>query len=246
MTSSPPTVQPTGLFARIVGVITAPRATFENVVAAPRPVGVLFISALLIGVATTLPPMLNEDLLRSSVEGQMKMAERFGQPPASPEAFEEAVARSKRWLVLGPVGALISTPIISLIFTAVYWVAFNAVLGGTASFKQVLAIVTHSQVIGALGVVAAAPIQYAQGRMTLTGPFTLGPLLTFLPEDNFVRTLLGTTSVFTIWSLIVTAIGLSVLYRRKTRNIAIALLLAYFAIAAALVSVFGGMTGTGR
>ena len=39
---------------------------------------------------------------------------------------------------------------------ALYFVIFNAILGGTATFKQVLAIVTHSQVISALGAAIGA------------------------------------------------------------------------------------------
>ena len=38
-----------GLFARAIGIITSPKATFEKVIAAPRPVGILFLCAILAG-----------------------------------------------------------------------------------------------------------------------------------------------------------------------------------------------------
>ena len=46
----------------------------------------------------------------------------------------------------------------------------------------------------------------------------------FLDEASPIRATLGAISVFTLWGIIVTAIGLGVLYHRKTRNIAIALI----------------------
>lgn len=246
MNETAETARPLGLFARIVGVITAPRATFESIVAHPRPFGVLFVMALLIGAAATLPQMLNEDLLRANVEMQTKMAERFGQPPLTAEKFEEAVVRARRFAPLGMVGAIVWLTILTIVFTAIYWVIFNAILGGMASFKQVLAINAHAHVITAIGAIAAAPIQYAQGTMSIAGPFTLGPLVSFLPDGHAVKSLFASTSVFLLWSIVVTAIGLAVLYRRKARNIAIGLIVAYLLIASTFISLFSGFSGTGR
>lgn len=246
MNETTETVRPMGLLARIVGVITAPRATFENIVAAPRPLGVLFITAVLIGIAGTLPQMLNENLIRAQVEMQSRIAERFGQPPLTAEKFEEAVVRAKRFAPLGMAGAVVWLTIVTLVFTAVYWVIFNAILGGTATFKQVLAINSHAHVITAIGAIAAAPIQYAQGTLSIAGPFTLAPLVSFLPDGNTVKSLFASTSVFLLWGIVVTAIGLAVLYRRKARNIAIGLFIAYLLIASTFISIFSAFSGTGR
>ena len=43
-----------------------------------------------------------------------------------------------------------------------------------------------------------------------------------LEEGSFLARFLGFVNVFTIWGLIVLAMGLAVLYHRKTLNIAIA------------------------
>jgi hypothetical protein len=159
----------------------------------------------------------------------------------------ETMTRNARiGVYFSPLNFLIGMPIVSLVFAAIYWVAFNAVLGGTASFKQVLAIITHSNVVTTLGMLLAAPIQLMQGRVTPAGPFTLRGLAPFLPENSIWATVLGFTNVFTIWGLIVTAIGLAVLYRRNGRNIAIALIVTYFLIAAGLTSFFGRLFGMGR
>ena len=39
-----------GLVARAIGILTSPRATFEKVVANPRPVGILFLVAVVIAL----------------------------------------------------------------------------------------------------------------------------------------------------------------------------------------------------
>ncbi len=117
--------------------------------------------------------------------------------------------------------------------------AFNVGLGGTATFKQVLCVVGHATIITALGAVIGAPVQYAQGTMSAFGPFTLTALLPMLSETSFLARFLSFVNVFSIWGTIVTAIGLGVLYRRKTTNIAIGL----FALSALVAAVGATVTG---
>ena len=44
-----------GLFARAIGVITSPKATFEQIVKNPKPVAILFLVALVIAISAALP-----------------------------------------------------------------------------------------------------------------------------------------------------------------------------------------------
>jgi Yip1 domain len=157
----------------------------------------------------------------------------------------EARSRSVPLKIMGAAATFIFLPIMSLFFAAVYWAAFNAILGGTATFKQVLAVVTHSQVIGALGVLIAIPIQLMSTTMSMAGPFNLRALAPWLEEGSKLGAFLGSISVFNIWGLIVTAIGLSVLYRRSARNIAIVLIVVFLLFMYALSSVFGSFMGGG-
>jgi hypothetical protein len=146
--------------------------------------------------------------------------------------------RSRFGGIFSVIGTMVFMPIWSLLVTAILWAVFNAMLGGTATFKQVLAVVTHSAVPGALGAVIGAPIQLMQGTLSVGGPFNLGALVPMLDESSFLARFLGVTSVFTIWGIIVLAIGLAVLYRRKTRNIAIGLFTAYVVVAGSITAIF--------
>ncbi len=244
---APSSTQPEmGLFARAWGVITAPRATLESVVASPRPVGILFICAILIGLAAGLP-QFTEVGRQAVLTQQVEATERFMNRPVTTEEYAAMERRSHSGPYTTMVGVLVAFPIFALLWTAIYWVAFNTVLGGTGSFKQVLAIVNHSYVPAALGALVGAPIQVMQEKFTQGGPFNLGVLAPMLDPASPLATLLGWTNVFTIWGFVITAMGLAVLYRRKTINVFIALILGHgvvlFGILSAVSSMFGGQAG---
>jgi len=61
-------------------------------------------------------------------------------------------------------------------------------------------------------------------------------LFPMLPEGSFLAKFLGTIDLFTVWWVMVMAIGLAVVYRRKTRPIAISLFALYGVIAVAIAA----------
>jgi hypothetical protein len=225
------------LLSRAIGVITSPKATFERVMATPRPVGILLLVAVVISLAGALP-QLSESGRQATLETQVEQGERWRGRPLTDEEYAQTEKMSQYSAIVAVVGTFIGLPIMSLIFGGLYWVVFNTILGGAASFKQVLTIITHSQVIAALGAAIGAPIMYMQGKVTAGGPFNLGALMPGLDENSALASFLGFTSIFTIWGLIVTAIGLAVLYKRSSRNIALGLIVAYTAIAYTVISLF--------
>lgn len=231
------------LFARIIGIILSPKATFESVVAHPRPIGVLAVCALVIGLAAGLP-QFTERGRQAAIDSQVEMQERMTGQPVTDEQYQALAKMSSFGAYSAIVGTFVTMPIVSLIMAAIYFVIFNAILGGSGTFKQVLAIVTHSQVIGALGAALGAPIMLMQGTMSMSGPFNLGALVPMLDETSLFARVLGATSVFTLWGIVVTAIGFATLYRRKTANIAIALLVAYLVLVTAILAVVGSFMGS--
>src|SRR4029453_141488 len=108
-------------------------------------------------------------------------------------------------------------------------------MGGEASFKQLFSVVVHAGAVSTLSAVFTGPLHYFRGAV---GSATnLGVLLPMIDEKSFVGRLLGMTDLFIIWWLIVLAIGLAVLYRRRTQPIAISLLAIYAVIALAFAAV---------
>jgi hypothetical protein len=232
-----------GLFARFIGVITSPKATFQAVVAHPKPIGILFLVAVVMSVFTA-GIQYTEVGRQSSLDMQVGAMERFGLTVTDEmyARMEEQVRNplSGVWTV---VSQFIFLPIMALFFAALFWAVFNAMMGGSARFKQVLAVVTHAMVIMALGVALTVPVQLLQGQMTMTGPFNLGVLVPMMDENSFISRFLSWISLFTLWQIFVTAVGLGVLYRRRTTPIAITLTGIYVGLIAIAVTAISAFTG---
>lgn len=231
-------VQAPGLLSRAVGIFLAPKATFEKLLPGPKVLGAILVTGILIGLAQALP-RLTERGLQAALDAQVQQTERFSGRPVTDEQY----ATMRRMAPYQTYGTLVAAPVFGgifvVIFAGIYFVIFNVVLGGTATFKQVVAVVSHSGFITALGYLAGAAVQYVQGTANPFGPFNLGVLLPMLDENTFLARLLGFINIFSIWATIVTAIGFSVLYRRKTGSIAIGLFVLTLIFASVGATVMG-------
>jgi hypothetical protein len=107
--------------------------------------------------------------------------------------------------------------------------------GHGVRFRQVLAIAAHAGVILAVRQVVAAPSSYV--RETLASATTLGWFVPSLDETSAVARFLGVLDVFVLWWIIVLAIGMAVLCRRRARTLALTFLSAYAALALILAIV---------
>ena len=200
--------------------------------------GAILVTGILIGLAQALP-RLTETGLQAALDAQVQQTERFSgdRSPTSSTPRCGAWRRIRRtapsWLRRYSAGFSSSSSPASISSI------FNVVLGGTATFKQVVAVVSHSGFITALGLLAGAAVQYVQGTANPFGPFNLGVLLPMLDENTFLARLLGFINIFSIWATIVTAIGFSVLYRRKTGSIAIGLFVLTLIFASVGATVMG-------
>jgi hypothetical protein len=133
------------------------------------------------------------------------------------------------------ISVLVMSPIIALVIAGILFAIFNAAMGGEASFKQVFTVLAHAGAISALSTVFSGAINYFRGSMGSVA--NLGALLPMLAENSFAGRLLGMVDVFLIWYIVVLAIGLAVLYRRRTQPIAISLLTVYAVIAVAVALI---------
>jgi hypothetical protein len=227
------------IVTRFFGVLTSPRETFRSIVAYPKWFGILVVTILMVTVFTVLP-MTTEEGKQATLDNQVSQMEAFGR-----QVSDADYERMRQGMGYAPyftaAGILVVSPIMVLIITGILYAVFNAAMGGNASFKQVLAVVTHAGVVSSLSAVFTGPLNYFRGAV---GSATnLRVLLPMIDEKTFVGRLLGMVDLFIIWWLVVLAIGLGVLYRRRTQPVAITLLAVYAVIAlaaAAVMSSFGG------
>jgi hypothetical protein len=221
---------PLGLFARLIGVVTSPRATFERVAAAPRIAAVMILMSLLIGVATGAF-LVTPQGQQAWLDQQVQITEQFSKQPMPPERYA-TMEKMAPFVGYGTVGGtLVFAPIIFAIEAGILYVIFTFGTGGTATFKQVLNIVILSSVIGVLGLCFNAVMQFARGTISMTGPANLGVLLPMLPDNGFLAKFLGFIDLFRVWQVMTISMGLSVLYKKKTMSISLVLFGIYALIA---------------
>lgn len=231
---------PKSLPARFIGIITAPSATFASVVASPKWLGMLVLTTLIVVVCTVLP-MTTEGGREALLETQVRQMESFG-IQVNDQMYQQMRGRIGIAPYTTAAGVLVMSPVITAVMAGLLFAIFNAAMGGTATFKQVYAVVVHAGVISALGQLFSGPLNYFRG--TMTSASNLGVLLPMLPEGSFVARLAGTIDLFLIWWVFVLAMGLGVLYKRRTQSIAISLFAVYAVIALAAAAIMSRLGGT--
>jgi Yip1 domain len=231
--ASPP---PLSLLSRFFGVVTSPTETFRSVAAHPKWFGMLALVCVVVAI-------LVGGFLMTKV-GQDAWLDAATARPFGGEVTDQQYAGMQR--IAPYVGyfavaqMFIAIPIIYLVTAGILFVIFNVFTGGNATFKQLFAVITHTGPIGVLAQLFTVPLNFMQGSMT-----SKTNLAVFFPmtEGSFLGRLLGAIDLFLIWQVFVLAIGLAVLYRRRTQPIATILFVIYGVIAviiAVVMSRFGG------
>jgi len=230
---------PAGLAARFTGIIIAPKDTFRGVVAHPRWFGMLVVVTLVVAVLTALP-MTTDAGKEAALRQQIQTMEGFG-VTIGDRQYEQM----RRGMEMAPYttggSVLIMAPLMTLIVAGILFVVFNALLGGEGTFRQLFAVLVHAGVITALQQIFTGPLNYFRGEVT--GATNLGVLLPIVDERSFLGWVLALTDLFLIWYVLVLAIGLGVLYRRRTQPIAITLYGIYAGIVVVVAAVASRLGG---
>ena len=219
--------------ARFWGILTSPRETFADVVARPRWFG---MAALVLGVTAVCTGWFFSTEVGQTawLDQAVEQVQRSGQqvPEAQFATMEKLAA------YMGPIYAastLVVAPIIWLAVTGILFAVFNAALGGVSTFKQIFAVFVHSTAVTVLQQLLVTPLNYV--RESLSSATNLAVFLPMLDEGSFLAKLFGMVDLFMIWWVILLAIGLGVLFKRKTARIATGLFIVYGIIAVIVAAV---------
>jgi hypothetical protein len=222
-----------------VGVLTSPRATYADVAARPRWLGVLLF-VILVGGGATFAFLSTEVGKQALLEQQVRFLEGFGRQ-LNDVQYQQMEARLAFAPYTGAIGQAISLPILALVIAGIALGVFNAILGGDGTFKQVYAVVAHSGVVITLATLFGLPLAYA--RETMSSTTNLAVFLPFLDESSFPARFLGAIDLFQIWWIVSLSIGLGVLYRKRTGPIATTMLVIYVAIVLIIAAIKSAVAG---
>ena len=239
LSSQPASVPARGLAARVFGVLSSPRATYADVAAHPRWFGVLVV----VLVATILPTawfLSTEIGQRAVIDQQLQTVEAFG-GTISDQQYQQMERMAPYSIYFAAVSQIVGLPLMTLIIAGVAFAIFNGALGADAAFRQVFAVVSFSAVVTGLRTLFSMPLNYA--TQSLSSPTTIAAVVPLFDDNTFGARLLGSIDLFLIWWVVNLAIGLAVLYKRRTAPIATTFLVLYGAIALTIAAVKSVLAG---
>ena len=220
---------PLSLIQRFLGILTSPKATFENVVSWPRWGGMMVVTTVV--TALTVFVFLSTEVGREIV---MKQQVEAGAPAAQAEMAVKFAP------YIAPISMLLFIPLLSLAVSGLLLGVF-AISGGSASFKQVLSVYVHSGVVGTVAGIVNAVINYF--LVTDTNVTSLAGIGNALAEKGFIPGFFSALDLTIFLGLFVLAIGLGVLYRRRTAPIFMGLTAVYLVIAVVVGAVKAAFAG---
>lgn len=233
-------VPPRNLVSRLVGVIVSPGETFKSIAAHPKWLGAVLTVAILVGAGqfAFLSTKVGQD---ASLDQQVTTMENFGVKvtPEMQQGMEAGLSRG-RYITL--VAILVMSFVMTALFAGIGYAVFTALMGGSATYKQVLAVVAHAGAISLLGQLFTLPLNYV--RETASSATNLSVFLPFLEEGAVLTRFAGMIDIFVIWWLVVLAIGFAVLYRKKTGPIFASFAGIYVVIAAVVAIVMRAVAGS--
>lgn len=188
-------------------------------------------------------PLIIKDLapqIRANLEkykAQMP-SERFNAAMADIDKMEQEAEENAfqiKYILIAAIFIVIGYFFIAFIG----WLSGNFMFGGKANFWLIMNVVAFASLIGLSGDIIRGVMMLAKDSSAVyTGLGMLKPV----NDGSFVYYLFRQIDLFSIWRIIVTAIGLGALYKMTSRNFAIILFVLWL-IFAALVAGANIFTG---
>lgn len=230
--------QPLSFIQRVIGVVMSPAETMARIAAAPRWLDVLLLTTVLSAAGYAF--FLSTDVGQAAyVDQAVATLESWGRT-VTPEMYAGIQRQATFSAYIQGISILVMGPIMACIIAGVLYGVFT-VLGGESRYAQVLAAVAHAGVIPLLQLAFTLPVNYR--RESMSSATNLAVFFPNLSDGSFAASLLGYLDLFWIWYVVVLAIGLAAVYRRKWTSVAGGLLVVYVLIGlaiAAFKAVVGG------
>ena len=229
---------------RLTNIFFEPKRAFEDIAQRPRPWAPLALSVLmaLVFMITFSQRVGWERFARQTMESTPQVQNM------PPEQRERAVAMQLKIMpVMGYVGAVLGSPVTALVVAGVLLLMFKVFMGAGITFKQMFGITAYSFLPGVVGGIAALVVMFLKNpdEFNLQNPtaFNLGAF--FDPESTAKwKIALGTSiDLFTIWIILLLAMGVATAARRMSFGKALAGVLTPWVIWVVLKTGFTALRG---
>lgn len=208
---------PINHLGRIFGVLFSPKATYEDIVRRPTWVAPLVVLIVLSLVASVI--FVQKVDWREVISQQIDNNPRAAQMSAD-QKQQQIEMGSKFAPVFGYVGGLVFPVVLLLIMALVMWGAYAVMSGVNAGFGTAMAITSHAFMTSIISTPVFLLILFLKpsGTIDVENPMATN-LAAFLPEGvpKWLSVFGRQIDVFTIWTLILIAIGFSVINTKKLK-----------------------------
>ncbi len=189
---------------KMVGMLLSPSKTFEQIKIKPD----WLIPMIFILFATLTVQLVSKPYFFNSRQYEKLIEDTVEKTGMDRESVESMM--QKQMGIMMPIGGLVMTPIIILVFAGLFFFGGNIILGGTTDFRTMFSLNVYVGVIGSLGLLLKLPLIIAKGSTDI-----LTNLAILMPADmdeTILYKLLNMIDVILIWQTVLLAMGFVIIY----------------------------------
>lgn len=230
------------VIAKIINTFTTPGKVFEEVKDFEWKKALIPLLILaVVGVIAYLPIQnLSAEYGYDKTVNFLENSDRISDE-AKAEAIQKAEESLDKPQVGGYITAFIQTPIRVLFMALIALIIGNTFMGGGAKFGQMLNITAWAYMVNILESIIKVPLMLKKWTIEVyTGLGVLG----IGEEGSFIYAFLNGFDLFAFWRIVLIAIGMGIIYSKKTKPYLIALLIFWvlmITVLAGIQSIIGGM-----
>jgi hypothetical protein len=203
---------------RIFGVLFSPKPTFEDIARKPSWILPVILTTVLSIIAVIA---LNQRMnWREYISDQLEKNPKAAQMSAEQKEKQADISAKFTVYIVYAVGTL-APVVMAVLIGAILMGAYNLLGGAGASFSQSIAIAAHSGLVGLISTPIFLLVLFLRpaGTIDPENPVVTN-LAAFLPEDSakWLVALCKSLDIFTIWTLILIAIGFAAVNPRKLKG----------------------------
>ena len=227
---------------RIVGIFTSPQKVFQYLRVKPE-FWIPVILAIIVGVISSY--LVYDIAISDTISNYEKMDMPDQQRDMIIDSIESRRTGPWRYTSIF-IFPIIGVFVIFALVTLAYWFVGNVVLGGKAKFKQVFSAFAYSYLILTIvGAIVKVPLMLS--NQTIKVQTSLAAFMSQEASKTALYRFLDAFDIFTIWMLVVFAIGYAVIYRfsqvKAFMGVFVTWLLYVLVFGVALGSFFSKFTG---
>ncbi|HTO94018.1 MAG TPA: YIP1 family protein [Bacteroidota bacterium] len=250
-TPAPPTepVKQMSFTDKLAGIFSSPGDVYENVRQTPPtssnwflPVVILVVIGLIMAYVLTTNPTLADQMKRIASEQMEKglqkqiAAGKMTQEQANQARDQMESFGSKGPLIFSYVSAVVGPFLLVFIPGLVYWLLGKWVMKVSVPFMKVAEVVGLTLFIASLESIITLILQI--GMNSVFASPSLAIFISNFSLDNTMHALASKINIFTIWTLIVTSIGLARLFMKDMPKVLVLVFALW--ILWTVITVFGG------